>query len=137
MPSMPQIMPPVGKSGPLTSFIRSATVMAGLSICAQTPSMISPRLCGGMFVAIPTAMPARMAANLGAFHVLAAWEDRELLHRVEDASLAGFQAIPHVRKRAGDDDGHRVVEERVLDLVGDVDLGDFLVRGVERRVAGR
>jgi hypothetical protein len=50
-------MQPVGKSGPLTCFINPARGMAGSSICAQMPSMISPRLCGGMFVAMPTAMP--------------------------------------------------------------------------------
>ena len=57
MPSMPQMKPPVGKSGPLMNFIRPAMVMAGSSICAQMPSTTSPRLCGGMFVAMPTAMP--------------------------------------------------------------------------------
>ena len=50
-------MPPVGKSGPLMNFINCAMVMAGLSIWAQMPSTTSPRLCGAMFVAMPTAMP--------------------------------------------------------------------------------
>jgi len=31
--------------------------MSALSICAQMPSTTSPRLCGAMFVAMPTAMP--------------------------------------------------------------------------------
>jgi hypothetical protein len=39
------------------NFINCAMVISGLSICAQMPSMTSPRLCGGMFVAMPTAMP--------------------------------------------------------------------------------
>ena len=42
---------------PLMNFINSGIVMSGLSICAQMPSMTSPRLCGAMFVAMPTAMP--------------------------------------------------------------------------------
>src|SRR5947208_1808342 len=119
MPSMPQIMPPVGKSGPLTNFIRSGTVMAGLSIWAQTPSMISPRLCGGMFVAMPTAMPVPpLTRRFG---------------KAEGKTVGSVR----VWQRPRDNDGHRVVEERVLDLVGDVDLGDFLVGGVKRRTAGR
>ncbi len=31
--------------------------MFGSSICAQIASTTSPRLCGGMLVAMPTAMP--------------------------------------------------------------------------------
>ena len=48
---------PVGKSGPFTCFMRLAMVMFGSSICAMVASMTSPRLCGGMFVAMPTAIP--------------------------------------------------------------------------------
>ena len=49
--------PAVGKSGPLTIFISAAIVIFGSSAIATTASMTSPRLCGGMFVAMPTAMP--------------------------------------------------------------------------------
>ena len=49
---------PVGKSGPLTCFIRSSTFESGLSISWTIASTISPSRCGGMFVAIPTAIPA-------------------------------------------------------------------------------
>ena len=58
MPLRPNITPPVGKSGPLTCCIRSSVVQSGSSIMHTTPSMTSPRLWGGMFVAMPTAMPA-------------------------------------------------------------------------------
>ena len=57
MPSRPRIMPPVGKSGPGISVISSPSSTSGSSSTAQQTSMASPRLCGGMFVAIPTAMP--------------------------------------------------------------------------------
>ena len=40
-----------------TISINSAIVMSGRSIIAIAASITSPRLCGGMFVAIPTAMP--------------------------------------------------------------------------------
>ena len=51
------MMPPPGRSGPGTNCMRSAVVASGLSrrwIAAATTSM---RLCGAMFVAMPTAMP--------------------------------------------------------------------------------
>ena len=46
-----------GNPGLSRYFISSSSVMSGSSICAQMPSITSPRLCGGMFVAMPTAMP--------------------------------------------------------------------------------
>ena len=52
------MVPPVGKSGPLTCFISFSTLIDGSSIIATMPLTTSPRLCGGMFVAIPTAIPA-------------------------------------------------------------------------------
>ena len=51
------ISAPVGKSGPLTNCIRSSGVASGLSIRWTVASMTSPRLWGGMLVAMPTAMP--------------------------------------------------------------------------------
>ena len=50
---------PVGKSGPFTCCIRSSTFASGLSISVDDRVDDSPRWCGGMFVAIPTAIPAR------------------------------------------------------------------------------
>ncbi len=57
MPWKPITMPAVGKSGPLTCSIRPSVVISGSSISAIAASITSPRLCGGMFVAMPTAMP--------------------------------------------------------------------------------
>ena len=51
------MVPPVGKSGPFTIFIRFSIEHSGLSIIKVIASQISLRLCGGMFVAIPTAIP--------------------------------------------------------------------------------
>ena len=53
----PIIMPPVGKSGPGMCFINSFNLMSLLLISARVPLIISPRLCGGILVAIPTAIP--------------------------------------------------------------------------------
>ena len=49
--------PAVGKSGPGTICISSPSVICGFSMSAMQAATISPRLCGGMFVAMPTAMP--------------------------------------------------------------------------------
>ncbi len=51
------MMPAVGKSGPGTNSISSGIVMAGLSMTATQAFTTSVRLCGGMLVAMPTAMP--------------------------------------------------------------------------------
>ena len=51
------MVPPVGKSGAFTDFINSSTVASGLSIRVLTALHTSRKLCGGMFVAIPTAIP--------------------------------------------------------------------------------
>ena len=57
MPERPTTNAPVGKSGPFTCFISPSTSMAGSSIIARIASITSPSRCGGMFVAMPTAMP--------------------------------------------------------------------------------
>ena len=57
MPFFPMMMPPVGKSGPGSAFMSSSVVTSGLSNIMHVASMVSPRLCGGMLVAMPTAMP--------------------------------------------------------------------------------
>jgi hypothetical protein len=51
------MIPPVGKSGPLMCLASFSTLISGSSIIARIPSMTSPMLCGGMFVAMPTAIP--------------------------------------------------------------------------------
>ena len=51
------MMPPVGKSGPLTYSIRPARSISGSSMRATMPLTISRRLWGGNIGAMPTAMP--------------------------------------------------------------------------------
>src|SRR5260370_1260484 len=112
MPSMPWMKPAVGKSGPGITAMRSFTWARGFSIVIRQASMTSPRLCGGMFVAMPTAMPqlpfTRRLGNLA-------------------GSTLGSRSEPSdVGQRAADDDRHRIVEIRLAHLVFDVD-GDALV----------
>ena len=62
MPAVPKILPPVGKSGPFTIAINSSIFVersfsTSLSIIFTTALITSRRLCGGIFVAMPTAMP--------------------------------------------------------------------------------
>ena len=57
IPQRPQMVPPVGKSGPGTCSISPARSISGSSIIATRASQTSPRLCGGMLVAMPTAIP--------------------------------------------------------------------------------
>ena len=57
IPLRPIIEPPVGKSGPGKTFMISANEVSELSINKFNASEISDKLCGAMFVAIPTAIP--------------------------------------------------------------------------------
>jgi len=57
------IWPPVGKSGPLMYRSRSLLSSLRSSIRATAASHTSPRLWGGMLVAMPTAMPAQPLAS--------------------------------------------------------------------------
>ncbi len=56
-PSIPKMIPPVGKSGAFTCNINSSMVISRFSINAIHPSITSRRLCGIILVAIPTAIP--------------------------------------------------------------------------------
>ena len=58
--------PPVGKSGPGMCRSRSAVVACGWRIRWIAAAQTSPALCGGIEVAMPTAMPAApLASRLG------------------------------------------------------------------------
>ena len=56
-------MPFVGKSGPGIISISSSIVTLGLSITLIQASITSLNLCGGIFVAIPTAIPDEPFTN--------------------------------------------------------------------------
>ncbi len=66
IPWRPRIWAPVGKSGPFTNCMRSSGVASGFSSTWVTASMTSPRLWGGMLVAMPTAIPCEpLTSRLG------------------------------------------------------------------------
>ena len=59
-------VPPVGKSGPGMWASSSAVVASGFWIRWIAAAQTSPALCGGMLVAMPTAIPAApFASRLG------------------------------------------------------------------------
>ncbi len=59
-------MPPVGKSGPFTHFSSALDFASGFSIRCSAASQSSAALCGGIEVAMPTAMPcAPLASRFG------------------------------------------------------------------------
>ncbi len=56
----------MGKSGPGSTVMSSSVVASGLSMSIVVASMTSPSECGGMLVAIPTAIPAEpLTSRLG------------------------------------------------------------------------
>ena len=59
-------------------------------------------------------------------------EEPLLIHREQDATMDGLEAVAHVGQRSGDDDRHRVVEEGPANLVLDV---DGRLDGARRRAA--
>ncbi len=64
----PEINAPVGKSGPVTISARASTLVSGLLMYVTIASHTSVRLCGGILVAMPTAMPvAPFKSRLGSF----------------------------------------------------------------------
>ncbi len=66
MPGVSTMRAPVGKSGAGMNRIRSSTVASGEVMRCRQALIDSTRLCGGMFVAMPTAMPvAPFTSRLG------------------------------------------------------------------------
>jgi len=63
MPSISTNSPPVGKSGPGTNFISCLVVAFGFSIKYFVAATTSLKLCGAIFVAIPTAIPVAPFTN--------------------------------------------------------------------------
>src|SRR5260370_1072804 len=124
MPWRPRMTPPVGKSGPNTIPLRSSMLSAGLAIIATQASITSPRLCGGMLVAIPTAIPPApftddVANHAGRFYVFLVRRVPLLVHRIEDAPMHRLEPVARIGKRARHDHAHGVIEIASLHLLRD------------------
>lgn len=67
------MIPPVAKSGPGMSASRSSSCISGSFRYATVASMTSPRLCVGIFVAIPTAIPVEPLTR-----IFGTWKGRKV-----------------------------------------------------------
>ena len=83
-------------------------------------------------LAVRVVVTARVTANLRALPVLPVREKREIVHRVENATLRRLKPVPRIRQRARNDDRHRVIEERPRHFLGDVDQLYFFVRVIHK-----
>ena len=71
-------------------------------------------------VAVGMVLAEHFADDTRALLVRAAVEIAEFPHAVKDASVDGFEAVPHVGQGTGYDDGHRIVDVTLLHLLLDV-----------------
>jgi len=71
-----------------------------------------------------------LSHDLGAFEMLAIGHDVEVIHRVQNPPLGRLEAVASVRQGARNDHRHRIIKKRILDLIGDVDLGNLFVGGI-------
>ena len=70
-------------------------------------------------VAVRMVLAEHVADDRRRLLVRAARHQAELVHRVQDAAVDRLEPVAHVGQRAGDDDAHRVVDERLLHLLFD------------------
>ena len=78
-------------------------------------------------VAVRVIVTHRFADDLGAFAMFPIRLKPKTVHRIENSALRRFQSVSGVRKRARNDDRHRVVEKRLRHLFGDVYRFDFFI----------
>ena len=65
------------------------------------------------------------ADGIGRFPVGVAGVVAADVHRIQDAPVHRLQAVAHIGQRAGDDDRHRIVQERGLNLFFDIAHNDL------------
>ena len=69
----------------------------------------------------------RLTNNTGTLQVsLRCRQGKVMVHRVEEATLGGLQAIAGIGQGPGNDDGHRVVQKGLRHFVSDVDRFDIV-----------
>ncbi len=64
--------------------------------------------------------------NTRALHKLCTCSVSAVVHRVEDASVHGFEPVAHVRQCAVSDDAHRVVDKALAHFCDDIDWNHVL-----------
>ena len=86
-------------------------------------------------VAVGVELTHRVGDGAGGLHVAALRAVAGVEHRVHDAAVDGLHAVPDLRQRTTDDDGHRVVDVAGLHLLIDVD-GEDAVEEVAATLRG-
>ena len=95
-------------------------------------------------VAMGVVLAHDLTGDTGALHGGSIGERTQVVHAPEDATMHGLEAVARVGERTRHDDRHRVVEERALHLVLDLDEFDrtgrcalfgLLVVGLRRLLA--
>ncbi len=94
-------------------------------------------------VAVGVIVAHHVTDHLRALAVRRGGGDVVLVHRVDDPSLHRLEPVPDIGQCPGDDHRHRIVDEALLHLVGDLDLGHafdwwvLLCHGIRCRGIGR
>src|SRR5947209_2528012 len=130
MPWRPRMIPPVGKSGPGMILMRSSMLSAGSSISAVQASITSPRLCGGMLVAMRMVFGGDVANDARGLDVFLVGRVPLFVHRIQNAPMHGLQPVARIRQRARHDHAHGVIEVGAFHLVEDGNGTD--IRGRRR-----
>ena len=87
-------------------------------------------------LAVGVVVAARVAGDLGALAVLLVGGEAEVVHRDQDAALAGLETVAHVGEGAVGEDAHRIVDERRAHLVFELDGLDLAferLQGIRHR----
>jgi hypothetical protein len=84
--------------------------------------------------AVRVIVTAGIAANLRALAVLPVWEQRQIVHGVENSALRGLEPITRIGQCARDDDRHRVIEERSRHFFGNVNWLYFFVLVIHKTI---
>ena len=72
-------------------------------------------------VAVRVEAGEHIADRAGRFRVGLVGRHADVEHRIQDATVDGLEAVPHIRKRARDDHAHRVIEVGFLQFGRDGD----------------
>ena len=71
-------------------------------------------------VAVRVVFTHRLAHDPRTLEVFAVRLHAEFVHRIENAALGGFESVARIRQGTGDDNRHRIVEERLRHFVGHI-----------------
>ena len=65
--------------------------------------------------------------SIGTFSVRLVRGQAVFVEGVDDSSVNGFQAVTDIRERTGDNNGHRISQERIMHFVSNIHRDHFLL----------